>query len=287
MPNPKVSICIPAYNRQEYLVEAIESVLKQTFSDFELIISDDFSPIDLRTVVSVYKDKRIKYFRQEKNLGFIKNWNFCLCQSRGEYIKIMGDDDVLLNNCIEVQLKNLEENNEGLVYSNLLIIDENGKNRDDINNNNEYRLFVGDRVIKSRDFLKMFFLEKIKVGLPTASLFRRSIINEIGFFDENLGSSVDSDMWLRMMAISNFSYSDTLAVKCRIHPENLSKKLINDNISLRGDLAILYKHKNEVRKFFLFEKFFIFKKYFYIIRKQGSLNKIIKNTFDLFLFLFL
>ncbi|MFH1772970.1 MAG: glycosyltransferase family 2 protein [Patescibacteria group bacterium] len=284
---PKVSVCIPAYNRQEYLKNAIKSVLEQTFDNFELIISDDYSPTDLRLVVSEYKDKRIKYFRQKNNLGFIKNWNFCLNQCSGEYIKIMGDDDILLNDCIENQLAGFLNKNVGLVYSNLLIINENDLNVDEINNKNIYKLFDSDKIINGSNFIKKYFLGELKVGLPTAALFRRDIIKKIGLFDENIGCPADIDMWLRIMTLFDFYYSDKIAIKCRIHTENLSKKLIQNKFSFTNDLSMLYKHKAVIKTLNFFDKIFIFKKYFYLIRKAGFNFKIFNNTYNLFLFLFL
>lgn len=287
MTSPKVSICIPAYNRPEYLKKAIKSVLDQTFHDFELIISDDCSPIDLSPFVSEYKDKRIKYFRQGSNLGFIKNWNFCLNQCSGEFIKIMGDDDVLLNNCIEDELFGFLNSSVGLVYSNLLIINENDLEVDEINSKNIYKLFNSDKVVNGGDFIKKYFLGELKVGLPTAVLFKSEIIKKVGLFDENIGCPADIDMWLRMMTVSDFYYSDKIAIKCRIHPENLSKKLVQNKSSFVNDLAMLYKHKTTIKKMYFSEKIFIFKKYFYLVKKMGFNFKIFSNTYNLLSFLFL
>ncbi len=287
MINPKVSICIPAYNRPEYLKKAIESVLNQTFHDFELIISDDCSPIDLSPFVSEYKDERIKYFRQKNNLGFIKNWNFCLEKCSGEYIKIMGDDDVLLDNCIEDELVGFLNDNIGLVYSNLSIIDENSLDVISADGGNIYKLFDSDKIVNGRDVIKKYFLGELKIGLPTAVLFRADMVEKIGKFDESIGSPADIDMWLRMMTVSDFYYSDKIAIKCRIHPENLSKKLAQDKSSFAKDLSMLYKHKAVIVGMGIFEKIFIFKKYFYSIKKMGFNFKIFRNTYNLLSFLFL
>lgn len=99
----RFSVTIPSY-KQKYLSEAIESVLSQSYTDFELIIVDDHSPEDLYQVISKYNDKRIKYYRNDKNCGAIDvvdNWNICLSKCTGEYIICMGDDDRLLPCCLE------------------------------------------------------------------------------------------------------------------------------------------------------------------------------------------
>ena len=99
----KFSITIPAY-KQKYLYEAIKSCLAQTYNDFEVIIVDDASPEDLKSVVDQFQDNRIRYYRNEKNCGalnVVDNWNICLSYVTGDYVICMGDDDRLLPNCLE------------------------------------------------------------------------------------------------------------------------------------------------------------------------------------------
>lgn len=93
----KFSICIPAY-KSRYLQSCIESILRQTIGDFELIVLNDCSPEPVEAIVQQFEDNRIHYFRNEKNTGAVKlvdNWNKCLKLAKGEFIIIMGDDDEL------------------------------------------------------------------------------------------------------------------------------------------------------------------------------------------------
>ncbi|HSF54090.1 MAG TPA: glycosyltransferase [Algoriphagus sp.] len=93
----KFSICIPAF-KSSFLKECIESILAQTFGDFELIILNDCSPQPVEEVVSKFSDPRIRYFSNEKNVGayhLVDNWNKCLSLASGEFFLIMGDDDRL------------------------------------------------------------------------------------------------------------------------------------------------------------------------------------------------
>jgi len=94
----RFSITIPAY-KSRYLREAIDSCLAQTYENFELIIVDDASPFDLKSIVTPYlKDSRVSYYRNEINCGAINvvdNWNICLSYAKGDYVICMGDDDVL------------------------------------------------------------------------------------------------------------------------------------------------------------------------------------------------
>lgn len=100
----KFSIAIPAY-KPDYLAEAVSSILAQTFSDWELVIVDDCSPADLRSIVTPFlADSRVRYYRNEKNIGaldVVDNWNRCLEYCTGDYVICMGDDDRLLPHCLE------------------------------------------------------------------------------------------------------------------------------------------------------------------------------------------
>lgn len=104
----KYSILIPAY-KSKYLKECIDSILSQTYPEFEVIIVNDASPEDIDSIINSYTDNRIHYFKNEKNCGAINvvdNWNKCLNYATGEYVICMGDDDKLLPNCL-IEYSNL------------------------------------------------------------------------------------------------------------------------------------------------------------------------------------
>lgn len=103
MKNPLFTIAIPAYKSQ-YLKEAIDSVLNQTISDFELLIVNDASPHNITAVVNLYDDERIRYVINDSNIGGddpVKNWNKCLSLAKGEYFSLLCDDDVYAPSFLE------------------------------------------------------------------------------------------------------------------------------------------------------------------------------------------
>lgn len=104
---PKFSIIIPTYKRL-YLRECIESIISQTYINFELVIVNDASPEDIDSIVHSFNDSRIIYHTNKKNCGaenVVDNWNICLGYANGEYLICMGDDDKLLPNCLEEYVK--------------------------------------------------------------------------------------------------------------------------------------------------------------------------------------
>lgn len=107
----KFSVIIPAY-RSRYLKMAIESVLSQTYENYEIIVVDDCSPENISSIVSEFSDSRIRYYRNEKNYGaqnLVDNWNSCLAYCTGDYMICMGDDDILPSHCLEEYRKVIDK----------------------------------------------------------------------------------------------------------------------------------------------------------------------------------
>ena len=114
MKTPKVSVIMPSYNAEKYISKAIESILNQTFTDFEFIILNDGSTDKTPSIIAEYsqKDKRIKFIDNNKNQGFIASLNQCLDTAKGEYIAKMDSDDISLPTRLEKQVAYLDEHQE-------------------------------------------------------------------------------------------------------------------------------------------------------------------------------
>ncbi|WP_293651709.1 glycosyltransferase [uncultured Campylobacter sp.] len=111
--NPKVSVLMPIYRtNKEYLQEAIESILSQTFKDFEFLILDDCPDDDRQDIIKLYKDERIKYFKNEKNLGITPSRNKLIDMAKGEYLAVMDHDDISLPTRFEKQVAYLDEHQD-------------------------------------------------------------------------------------------------------------------------------------------------------------------------------
>ena len=125
---PMVSVVMPAYNAEKYIRETIESVQKQTISDWELIVVDDCSSDQTRMIVQEIqkKDDRIKMLANAVNLGVAKTRNKGISESKGKYIALLDSDDVWRSEKLQKQLKIFEETNADIVYSSYAIITEDG-----------------------------------------------------------------------------------------------------------------------------------------------------------------
>lgn len=197
----KVSICIPTYNQVKYLRQTINSVLNQTFTDYEIIITDD-SPTDIVfDLVQEYQSKgKIQYYKNAIPLGSPENWNEAIKLSKGEYIKIMHHDDYFSDaNSLFEFVKMLDENpNSDFAFSATFIKDIK-KNISRIHCPNN------EQILNLRDDPYVLFLGNF-VGPPSSVIHRRNV--DI-IYDKNLIWVVDFDFYIRHLVNNNFCiYTD-------------------------------------------------------------------------------
>jgi len=214
--------------------EAIESVLKQTFKDFELIVVDNYSSDDTESVVKSYSDKRIRYFKNQNNGLIGINRNFAIKKSSGEYIAFLDDDDLWLPEKLEKQVKLLDSNQElGLVYSDSYMIDDNGNLREnsffDIRKPSRGNIFDG---LFQDNFIPMLTV-----------VIRRAVLNEVGFFKPEHKIALDYDLWLRIAECYPVDFIEYPLAKSRVHGENLG-----------ANMLISCKEAFEIREYWLSRK---------------------------------
>lgn len=207
----KVSAIILTYNRAHMVAEAIDSVLNQTFRDFELIVVDNYSSDNTESVVKSYADKRIRYFKHQNN-GFIGvNRNYGIKKSRGEYIAFLDDDDLWLPEKLEKQVELLDSNKElGLVYSDIYLIDSNGNLR-------EHTYFYRIKPFRGEVFNEL--LQGNFIPLSTV-VIRQGVLDEVGGFNLRFIIAQDYDLWLRIAEHYSIDYAEAPLAKYRVHGES-------------------------------------------------------------------
>jgi len=206
---PKVTVAIPTYNRASLLKECLETVLRQTFHDFEVIISDNCSVDETTAVVRSFSDPRIRYYRNETNLGAFANMNRCLELARGEYITIMHDDDLYAPQFIEQEVRLLDTHpNVGMVHCAAFETDQDGV---------PLRLgqvYSDTRIMKGKEVFVQF-LHGHYVYCPSV-MARASLYRTVGGFDPRHNSG-DFHMWLRMALHADVAYLAQPLVAVRVH----------------------------------------------------------------------
>jgi glycosyltransferase involved in cell wall biosynthesis len=209
---PKVSVCIPTYNYALYICDAIESVLNQTYSDFELIIIDDCSTDNTKDLVFKFKqsDNRIKYIQNENRLGFTRNFTRCVEVAKGEYVKILCADDTLESNCLEKMVKALDTYDQvSLVASARMLVDKKLEPIRILSYAAEFKLLHGIDVIK-----KCIFSGNL-IGEPTAVIFRKKDASR--GFNDHYKLLVDLEMWLYLLEKGDFVFLPETLCKFRQH----------------------------------------------------------------------
>ena len=208
---PLVSVICLSYNHEAYVVEALNSVINQTYPNIELLIADDCSSDNSIGVIKdwVKNHPEVHFSTNEKNLGNTKTFNQLAKIAKGEFIIDLAADDLLVPNCIEKQVttfQNSKYKNLGIVYGNLIEIDKNGNFL-----NNYYK--EEDRP-ESGDIYKMVIGRTIKI-CSVSSMIKKSVLEKLGYYDEDLAYE-DLDLWIRTSRDFEFEYIPEILAKKRI-----------------------------------------------------------------------
>lgn len=214
---PRVSVCIPTYNRARYLSECIDSILSQSFSDFELIVSDNCSADDTDAVVRSFGDHRIHYSKNPSNMGVTANRNCCLDLARGEYLTILGDDDVYASRFLEREVDVLDRHpGVGFVHCATYEINQEGVRRRLV------QAYSEDCVLSGEDQLRLFLCGH-NVCCSTV-MVRRSVQEVVGCYVPDLLSH-DWLMWIELTLRADVAYIAEPLVGMRVHRNSVSSSI--------------------------------------------------------------
>ena len=188
-----VDILLATYNGEKYLKEQIESILAQTYTDFRLIVSDDGSKDSTRQILTEYKnlDSRIELHFQERNLGYIKNFEFLLKQVKSKYYMLSDQDDVWDAEKVRISLEALKRESAVLVFCDLLVV---GENREIINNSFWKAISVDKKIKKFQDY-RLVYLYNCVTGCTILS-DSKYIVNILPFPTD---SWIAHDYWMAIV----------------------------------------------------------------------------------------
>lgn len=217
---PLVSVCIAVFNCERFIGEAIESVLRQSLSDWELVVSDNASTDRTVEVVRSFSDPRIRLIRNDCNLGMSRNFHLVMAAAEGRFIKLLGADDVLYPDCLQRQVSPLvEDSTLSMVCCRRDIIDEHGcivlRNHGWQGRGGKY---------SGRDAIRRIVRAGRNMpGEPLSVLFPAELLQRVGEID---APNFDVDLWCQLLQLGDlFVMRDSLAA-FRISPESST---ITDN----------------------------------------------------------
>jgi len=229
---PAVSIIIPTYNRRQLIARSIESVLNQTYRDFELIIVDDGSTDGTGEVVAGFNDERIRYIRCEENRGEAAARNVGIKAARCDYIAYQDSDDEWLPEKLARQMELLKNASPqfGVIYTGFWKTE------------NHRRIYIPFSWVnqKNGDIHKEL-LKGNFIGSPVV-LLKKECFDKVGLFDERLRNLVDWEMWLRISKYYHFKYIDEPLVVAHYHSDNVSS---NHRAFIKALESVLEKYSDE------------------------------------------
>jgi FkbM family methyltransferase len=255
---PFVSVCIPTYNGEEYIKACIDSVLAQTYTNLEILISDDGSTDTTLEIVNGYKADQ-KHIRIVQNLqkGMVANWNNCIKEANGEWIKFLFQDDILKADCIERMLTAcVKYNSEVAICRREFIIHEDipEKIKADFRVHliKPEHIFEGEGLVSKEELIVSMtrhFLKNI-LGEPTCYFFKKEMVEKCGVFNSELRQLVDYEFITRLAMVNGFVFLPEPLAMFRIHNKsesNANIKTAKENIerkiaAVEGDWMVLIQN---------------------------------------------
>jgi predicted O-linked N-acetylglucosamine transferase (SPINDLY family)/predicted SAM-dependent methyltransferase/GT2 family glycosyltransferase len=228
--SPLVSVCIPTCNGEKFIAETISSILAQTYSNLEIIVSDDNSKDKTIAIVRSFQEnaKIAMSIIEHEQYGLSRNWNFCISQAKGKYIKFVFQDDLLEPNAISEMVELAEQDEEiGLVFSPRTLFVTDGDNYCDPS----FLEFHGAKDIhkgwselqpiqsgqKLLSDHNIFNYSINKIGEPTTVLIRKDVLDLVGGFNSDLHQLVDLEMWLRIISVCKVGFVNKYLSHFRLH----------------------------------------------------------------------
>jgi glycosyltransferase involved in cell wall biosynthesis len=220
---PDITVVMSVYNGNQYLSEAINSILTQTYSNFEFIIIDDGSTDTSWALLKSYQDIRICLIRNERNLGLSKSLNIGLAEAKGNFIARMDSDDFCYPTRLEKQISYIKLHPEiGILGTSYENIDQEGQ-----------LLSVCQNPTNHNEIL----WSNMAIAHPTV-MMRYSVLKQIGGYQVD-GPAQDYDLWMRASAITKLANLPEVLLKYRIHTNSISQK--KQDVQYKNSIKIVRK----------------------------------------------
>ncbi len=253
---PRVSIIAPAYKHEKYVAEAVQSVLDQSYSDFEFFVVDDGSPDKTFEIMSRFSDPRFHASAFEKNIGPVFATEKALSQTTGEYIANLATDDAFYPHKIEAQVAYLDAHPEvGAVFSNATIMDDDGQEYPD---KNHFYCNIFNQPNRSRyEWLNHFFYHG-NCLCHSSMLIRRSCKEKVGPYDRRLFQLCDFEYWIRVCLQAEIHIIPEPLLKFRIlaNSGNSSAPTTQATIRHRWEMKHILRHYLNLKPFETFLRVF-------------------------------
>lgn len=286
---PLVSIICLCYNHDDFVVESLNSVLNQNYQPIEMIIIDDCSTDKSVAVIEKWLEnlQNITFIKNTKNLGNTKSFNKAAKMAKGEFLIDLATDDILLNNCVAIQIERFNTTkhpNVAVVYSNVAMIDEKGDFLENYFPTNPDGKLLTKRE-SGDEYLRIIAGGKDAI-CTVGSMIKKDVYQQLNGYDETLAYE-DLDFWIRASRIYNFDFIDEVLIQKRVVANSLtanfhlkksalSKKINYSTYQIIKKVYYLNKNKKEdkaVLKRLHYEMILNFKNsHYYLVIKYALLE---------------
>ncbi|MGJ0290669.1 glycosyltransferase [Aliarcobacter cryaerophilus] len=230
---PLVSVIMNCYNSDKYLREAIDSVLEQTYQNWEIIFWDNQSTDRSAEIVKSYDDERIKYFYAHEHTLLGEARNLAVEKASGKWIGFLDCDDLWYSNKLEIQIQNVS-NDIGIIYSRMEFLIEETGIQTNMGKSISKKIYPKRKTLPIGEIFDKLLFECF-IPLPSV-LIRSELFNQVGGIDSSLKVAEDYDIFLKIAKISKVKAIDNVLCKYRVHENNLShqnmEKTFEESIKL-------------------------------------------------------
>lgn len=263
---PHISICIPSYKRIHYLQRLLDSINIQTFSDFEVIVSDDSDDFSVKDLLVGFEKKfKIVYFKNEPALGTPENWNEAIRRATGTWIKMMHDDDwFATKDALQIFYENIQTHNDADFFFSAFENVQEGSDEKQL-----VKMSFLDKIIFRMN--PYHLLKKVYIGNPSCTLVRRNL--DI-WYDSRYKFIVDFEYYIRIIQKTKMPvYIDKVLLNIGFHKDQVTEYTkYNPAIQIPENIIFLNEQKREILKNIL-----VFDYYWRLLRnlKVDSVRKLL------------
>jgi glycosyltransferase involved in cell wall biosynthesis len=233
---PKVTVAIPTRNRMSLLMRAIDSVLAQSYQDFELLIIDNASTDATTSIPAVVRDQRLRYVRNPEDLGIIGNWNRCIDLASGEFLAIFHDDDVMYPTLIEKSVNALESHpTVGFTFPILRRVGLDGRFL-----NLWCEGYGASGLISGIRYLELTLEKERCISMAPSMVFRKAVHDTVGMYRQGYGFN-SFDLYLFVQIALNYDayFIDEVLFDYSIHEQQMSERHWRTPESPSGPISML------------------------------------------------
>src|SRR2546425_4390990 len=240
---PEVSICIPAYNREELVVRAVESALKQPLGNFEVLVVDNCSTDGTWATLESLAHPRVRCVRNNRNVGMFGNFNRCLELACAPLVRFLASDDRLHDGCVARELEVMEAHPAVVVLTTRgQLVTRDLRRLGCLADHLPPGIYSGPQVLTAILWIVTHYGTN-PLNYPSGIMLRRTPALRIGGFDTSVPHAADLDLWLRLLEHGDLAVTGEIGCDVTHHPNQDSFRSLREGEYIGGHYVLLQKRE--------------------------------------------